>query len=344
MQKHSLTLDEPFQLEAGATLPGLEVVYHTSPRPYRPGDRVIWICHALTASSDAEDWWPGLVGPGKCFDTERDFVVCVNILGSPYGTTGPASLRPAVEDLVANHPWLLAFPAVTIRDFVNAAVLVRKALGIDHIDLLTGASTGGFQVLEWCVMEPDVIRNAAIIATDARTTPYLSAFDAAQRMALEADPTFAEAKDLSGGAKGLQCARAIAMISYRSAEGYNRTQAEADTDTLFATRCDSYQRHQGRKLSDRFDAYSYACLVQACESNNLGRGRGGVEKALGTIRAHCAVVCIDSDCLFPPAAMKPLAEAIPDAAYHEISSPFGHDGFLLENEQLSKIFNELCKS
>ena len=339
MQRHSLTLDQPFRLEAGGTLPSLEVVYHTSPRSYRPGDRVVWICHALTASSDAEDWWPGLVGPGKCFDTDRDFVVCVNIPGSPYGTTSPASIRPET-----GRPWLLDFPDITIRDFVNASVLVRKALGIAHIDLLTGASTGGFQVLEWCVMEPDVIRRATIIATEARVSPYLSAFDAAQRMALEADPTFLAAEDLRGGAAGLRCARAIAMISYRSPEGYNRTQPETDPDTLFASRCESYQRHQGQKLADRFDAYSYACLVRACESNNLGRGRGGVEKALSAIQARCALVCIDSDTLFPPTVMKPLAAAIPGATYHEISSPFGHDGFLLENEQLSQIFHELCKS
>lgn len=339
MQRHTLILDEPFPLEAGGQLPRLELVYHTSPRAYRPGERVVWICHALTASSDAEDWWPGLVGPGKEFDTERDFVVCVNILGSPYGSTGPASVNPAT-----GRPWLLGFPEVTIRDFVRASIRVRKHLGIASIDLLAGASTGGFQVLEWCVMEPDVIRRAAVIATDARVTPYLSAYDTAQRMALEADPSFSASASLQGGEAGLRCARAIAMISYRSYDGYNRTQPEPDADTLFAERCASYQRYQGKKLSDRFDAYSYASLIRACESNNLGRGRGGVKKALGTIQARCAVVCIDSDSLFPPQAMQLLAEGIPDAAYYEISSPFGHDGFLLENEQLSTIFTSLCKS
>ncbi|MBR1538074.1 MAG: homoserine O-acetyltransferase [Bacteroidales bacterium] len=339
MQRHTLVIEEAFELEAGGRLPRLELAYHASPRAYRPGDRVVWICHALTASSDAEDWWSGLVGPGKHFDTERDFVVCVNILGSPYGSSGPARINPRT-----GTPWLLDFPAVTIRDFVRASILVRKHLGISSIDLLVGSSTGGFQVLEWCVMEPDLIVRAAIIATDARVTPYLSAYDTAQRMALEADASFARAEDLRGGRAGLQCARAIAMISYRSYEGYNRTQAEPDPDTVFASRSASYQRHQGKKLSDRFDAYSYAALIRACESNNLGRGRGGVRAALASIRARCAVVCIDSDSLFPPVAMRPLAEAIPGAFYHEISSPFGHDGFLLENEQLATIFTELCKS
>ena len=339
MQRHSLILDQPFSLEAGGVLPRLELVYHTSPRAYRPGDRVIWICHALTASSDAEDWWPGLVGPGKEFDTERDFVVCVNILGSPYGSTGPSSIDPET-----GRPWLLRFPDLTIRDFVRSSILVRKHLGIEKIDLLAGASTGGFQVLEWCVMEPDVIRRAAIIATDARVTPYLTAFDTAQQMALEADPSFREAADRQGGTNGLRCARAIAMISYRSYDGYNSTQSELDPDQLFAERCASYQRYQGKKLSDRFDAYSYASLVRACESNNLGRGRGGVEAALSSIRARCAVICIESDSLFPPRTMRKLADDIPQATYHEIASAFGHDGFLLENEQLSTIFSALCKS
>ena len=339
MQRHSLILDQPFSLEAGGVLPRLELVYHTSPRAYRPGDRVVWICHALTASSDAEDWWPGLVGPGKEFDTERDFVVCVNILGSPYGSSGPASMDPET-----GRPWLLRFPELTIRDFVRSSILVRQHLGIEKIDLLAGASTGGFQVLEWCVMEPDVIQRAAIIATDARVTPYLSAYDTAQRMALEADPSFRTAADLQGGTDGLRCARAIAMISYRSYDGYNQTQSESNPDQLFAERCASYQRYQGKKLSDRFDAYSYASLVRACESNNLGRGRGGVEAALSSIRARCAVICITSDSLFPPRTMRKLAADIPVAAYHEIDSAFGHDGFLLENKQLSTIFSALCKS
>mgnify|MGYP003306386899 CR=1 FL=1 len=161
------------------------------------------------------------------------------------------------------------------------------------------------------------------------------------RAFLEADPTFRECASLKGGEAGLRCARSIALISYRSYEGYNATQWEKDEDCLFADRAASYQRYQGKKLSDRFDAYSYYYLSDSVNSNNAGRGRGGVEAALGTIRAACTVIGIDSDRLFPVEEQKLIASAIPGAEYHEITSRFGHDGFLLENDQLTEIIKPL---
>ena len=218
---------------------------------------------------------------------------------------------------------------------------MRKALGIEKIDLMVGGSLGGFQSVEWAIMEPEVIRKAIFIACSPRVTPWLTAWEESQRMALEADPTFRECASLKGGQAGLRCARSIALISYRSYEGYNATQGEADDDCLFADRAGSYQRYQGRKLSDRFDAYSYYYLSDSVNSNNVGRGRGGVEKALGTITAKCTVVGIDSDRLFPVEEQKFLADHIPGAEYHEITSKFGHDGFLLENNQLTAIIKPL---
>ena len=222
---------------------------------------------------------------------------------------------------------------------------MRKHLGIRKVDLLIGSSIGGFQALEWAILEPDVIRQAAFMATAARVPAYLTAYEESQRMALEADPTFLQAASPAGGKAGLECARAIALISYRSYDGYARTQTDADPDTLFAERARSYQRYQGRKLSARFDAYSYWTLSWSLDSHNVGRGRGGVTAALGTIRARSTVVAIGTDSLFPPADMKKIAAAIPDARYAEIASAFGHDGFLLENEQLTQILTPLlpCK-
>ena len=208
MQPHKLLIDSPFVFEAGGVLTRLEVVYHTSPRPYRPGDKVVWICHALTANSDAEDWWPQMVGPGKLFDTDRYFVVCVNMLGSPYGSSSPASINPET-----GQPYYLDFPKVTVRDIIRATIAVRKYLGIAQVDLLVGSSIGGFQALEWAVMEPEVIRQAAFMATAARVSPYLTAYEESQRMALEADPTFRACASLKGGEAGLRCARSIALIS-----------------------------------------------------------------------------------------------------------------------------------
>lgn len=335
MLRHEYFHKGTFDFETGGSIQGLRLVYHTSPIAYKgPGDprKVIWICHALTANSDAEDWWPELVGPGRLFDTERYFVACVNMLGSAYGSSGPAQEKPD-----GSGRYYFDFPEITVRDIVKACALVRRHLGVGRIDLLVGGSIGGFQALEWAVMEPDVIRKAVFIACGARVTPWLTAHDESQRMALEADGTFRAAASLEGGAAGLRAARSMALISYRSYEGYNRTQPEESDDTVFADRAGSYQRYQGKKLSDRFDAYSYYYLTRAVDSHNLGRGRGGLRKALSSIRAESVVIGIDSDCLFPVEEQHFMADNIPGAEYREISSAFGHDGFLLEYSQISDI-------
>ncbi|MBR1678128.1 MAG: homoserine O-acetyltransferase [Bacteroidales bacterium] len=320
-------------LEAGGILSGARIVYHVSSAEYDGKQNVVWICHALTANSDPEDWWPEMVGLGKAIDTRRNFVVCVNMLGSAYGSEGPATFRAELS-----RPWLLDFPKVTVRDMISASIVVRKRLGIKHVDMLIGSSIGGFQAMEWAVTEPEVFGHCFFIATAPRISPYLSACVEAQRMALEADPTFREASGLSGGEAGLKCARAQALISYRSFEGYGLTQYEEDADTLFAGRAASYERYQGEKLVRRgFDAYSYYTLCNALDSHNVGRFRGGVAAALGRIRARTTVVSIDSDCIFPPSESSAWASIIPGAEYYEISSRFGHDGFLLETAKLTAI-------
>ena len=328
MKKQEIIVDLP--LEAGGVLKGAHLVFHTSEERH---GRVIWICHALTANSNPEDWWPEMVGPGRTIDPERDFVVCVNMLGSSYGSESPARTNPAT-----GKPWLLDFPRVTIRDSVSAFIAVRKHLGIEKIDLLIGASNGGFNAVEWAVTEPERIGRALFLCTAPRISPFMGATIEAQRMALEADPTFREAKDLSGGAAGLKCARAQALISYRCFKGYGRTQAEEDPDTLFAGRVASYERYQGEKLLRRgFDAYCYYTQCNAMDSHNVGRGRGGVQQALGRIQARCTVVAVDTDQIFPPAESREWSRWIPGAEYIEISSDFGHDGFLLEIAKLSAI-------
>ena len=168
MTAHEYIHEGIFEFEAGGSLTGLKVAYHTSEKPWQKGDsrKVIWLCHALTANSDAQDWWPELTGPGKLFDTDKYFVVCANMLGSPYGSSGPASENPST-----GRPYLLDFPKITVRDIVRANSLVRKSLGIERIDLIVGGSIGGFQALEWSVMEPDVIGKAVFIALSAKTTP-----------------------------------------------------------------------------------------------------------------------------------------------------------------------------
>ena len=328
MNRHEITTDLP--LENGGILRGARLVYHDSEAL---GGRTIWICHALTANSNPEDWWPEMVGPGKTIDTLKDRVVCVNMLGSAYGSEGPARTNPET-----GRPWLLDFPMVTIRDSVNAFIAVRKHLGINKIDLLIGASNGGFNAIEWAIMEPELFGRCLFLCTAPRISPFLGATSETQRMALEADPSFREARDIHGGAAGLKCARAQALISYRCFQGYQLTQCEQDPDTLFAGRAASYQRYQGEKLVRRsFDAYSYFTLCNAMDSHNVGRGRGGVKNALQRIQAHCAVVAVDTDLIFPPLEGRQWAAWIPDCRYIEITSLYGHDGFLLETAKLSAI-------
>lgn len=332
MIRHELGIDG-FRFEAGGELGRVKAVYHTSPS--RRG-RVIWICHALTANSDPEDWWPEMVGKGRLFDPERDFIVCVNILASPYGSSCPASLNPET-----GLPYGFDFPAVTVRDTVQVFEAVRRALGIGQIDLLVGSSIGGFHAIEWAVSEPDLFARAAFIATTPRVSPYLSAGIETQRMALEADPSF-RADPVSGGAAGLRCARAQAVLSYRCFEGYGLTQAEVDDDTLFASRAASYERYQGEKLLKRgFDACSYYYLCNTVDSHNTGRGRGGVAAALGRIRARVTVASIDTDCIFPASETLLWARMIPGAEYRCLTSRFGHDGFLLETAQLTDLLKPL---
>lgn len=333
MRLHKLTTDN-FTFESGDSIPSLQVVYHTSPREYKSGDRVVWLCHALTANSDPEDWWPEMVGKGCCIDPDKDFVVCVNILGSPYGTTGPKS----IHDSSMGISTYLDFPKFTIRDSARLFTMVRKHLNIAYVDFLVGSSIGGFHALEWAIMEGDTIRNAAFIATAPRVSPWISAWMEAQRMALEADYTFQECESLEGGRQGLKAARALSLISYRSFDGYNLTQSESDEDFLFASRAASYERYQGEKLVKRgFDAYSYYYILYSVDSQNVGRCRGGLSKALAQIRAKSIVISITSDGIFPPCESREWAKHIPNAQYFEIESRYGHDGFLLETEQISKI-------
>lgn len=337
MIRRSLIVNEPFAFEAGGTLAGMEIAYYTSDREYRPGDKVVWICHALTGNANPEDWWPQMVGEGCLIDPARYYVVCVSMIGSPYGECGPASINPAT-----GKPYLLDFPKTTIRDMVKATILVRRHLGISKVDLLIGPSIGGFQAVEWSVMEPDIFTESVFLATDTRVPPILTAYEETQRMALLADPTFLAAEGLDGGRKGLECARAMALISYRTSEGYNLTQPETDDDVLFADRAASYQRYQGQKLIKRdFDAYSYWYLSYSLDSMNVGRGRGGVAAALAGIKARCMVINIPTDAIFTPSRGRANAAAIPGAEYREIISDFGHDGFLIENDQLTAIFREL---
>ena len=324
--------DKEFELESGVKLPSLTIAYDTYGVRNEDSSNVIWVCHALTANSDVADWWPHTVEEGCFLDPDKYFTVCANFLGSHYGTTGPLSENPEMGE-----PWYGDFPRITVRDMVRAHQLLAEYLGIKRVKLLIGSSIGGFQCLEWSVMQPDFAERAAFIATTPRTKPWASAFNESQRMAIQSDPTFGE-RNAEAGLDGLAIARSIALLSYRGGMAYDKTQEDADPDEAsFERRVHSYQRYQGEKLRRRFNAYSYVRLSQAVDSHNLGRGRGKVEDVLKQIKAKSLVVAITSDILFPPSDHQILIDNIPDVEYHLIDSDFGHDGFLVEHKQLNDI-------
>lgn len=323
---HTLNYNQAFKTETGAVLPGIEIVYHTWGKLNSEADNVIWVCHALTANSDVESWWPGMVGPGLLFDPDKYFIVCANVLGSCYGTTGPASVNPET-----GRQWLKDFPLITIRDLVNVHEILRKHLNIKFIHSVIGASIGGFQSLEYSIMYPDVVKRLVFMASSSKQSPWAIAFSESQRMAMEADSSFCD-NEPEGGKKGLKAARSIALLSYRNPAAYNSTQIETDDEKFSSFRASSYQAYQGDKLVKRFNPYSYYSLVCLSDTHNTGRGRGGPAKALTGVKARTLCIGITSDILFPVTEQKFVAANIPGARYVEIDSFYGHDGFLIESE------------
>lgn len=338
MSIQNFTYTEDFELESGAVLHGIEVGFNTFGTLNKNRDNVVWVCHALTANSDVFDWWKGLFGENDYFNFDEHFVVCANVLGSAYGTVSPLHVNPTT-----GQPYYLAFPDFTIRDIVKAHGLLADHLGINQVEILLGGSLGGQQAIEWSIIEPDRIKNLILIATNARHSPWGIAFNESQRLAITTDRTFyGGAPD--GGSKGLKAARSIALLSYRGYKTYAITQQEDEDDVIDNYKASTYQNYQGQKLVNRFNAYSYWYLTKAMDSHNVGRGRNGVDKALSLIKARTLVIGITSDVLFPIEEQQYLFRHIPKSAFAEFDSFYGHDGFLIETEILTKIITSFFKT
>jgi homoserine O-acetyltransferase len=331
-EKRIFQTDKPFQLESGSILPGYSLAYTTLGRLNPAGNNVVWIFHALTANSDPSEWWPGLVGSGKLFDPQNYFIICVNMPGSCYGSTGPLS-----EDPATGQPWYHKFPFFTPRDMVRAFEPLRRELGIEKIHIGIGGSMGGQQLLEWAVEDTELFEHIIPIATNAVHSAWGRAFNASQRMCIENDPTW-QNRDPEAGMKGMEIARSIALISYRHYRTYEATQQ--DDDRLENFKSESYQRYQGLKLSKRFNAFSYYALSKGMDSHNLGRGRGSITEALNSIKAATLSIAVESDVLYPPSEQEFIAQHVPNASYESIDSMYGHDGFLLEYEKIEKIITD----
>jgi homoserine O-acetyltransferase/O-succinyltransferase len=355
-----INFDGPFQLESGATLPHLEIAYETYGTLNPDGTNAILVCHALTGSAHAgsgesgvgdEGWWEGIIGKGKGLDTDRYFVICSNILGSCYGTTGPASTDPAT-----GRAFRLSFPQVHVRDMVRAQKTLLKTLGVNQLATVIGGSLGGMQALEWAVLYPDFVRTVIPIGTPAKHSAWCIGISEAQRLAIMKDPHWQSGNYEEQPKEGLALARMIAMISYRSRQSFEvkfgrdripernpRKSLAIFAESPLTFQIESYLRYQGQKLVERFDANTYLILTRAMDLHDLSAGRGLMPDVLGSITAKALCVGISSDVLYPPIEQQELSDAIPRGQYVEIESVHGHDAFLIEFDAMNEIIRSFLR-
>ncbi|MGP0222556.1 homoserine O-acetyltransferase MetX [Paenarthrobacter sp. NCHU4564] len=343
------------ELEAGGFLPDVVLAYETWGRLNADASNAVLIQHALTGSThvakgatDEDGWWEQLVGPGATIDTDRFFVVSINIVGGCYGSTGPSSTAPD------GRPWGSRFPLVTLRDSTEAEARLADTLGIRQWHAVLGGSMGGARALEWAVTFPDRVKRCAVISVGAYSTAEQIAFAQSQTLAIRQDPHFNNGDYYDGPAPeaGLALARRIAHITYRSAleldVRFGREAQHQETPLAAAVlgergryQVESYLDHQGTKLVRRFDANSYIAITEALMSHDVSRGRGSLQEALGRATAEFFVAAVDTDRLYFPEQSRQLAAHLPgQVPVHVIEAPIGHDGFLTEIGQLSTQLRE----
>lgn len=327
-----------FCLESGACLPGFHLGYTTIGTLNADKSNVVWVFHALTANSNPAEWWDGLVGENKLFNPAEYFIICVNMPGSCYGSIHPLDINPATGE-----PYYHDFPFFTTRDMVRAYQHLKNYLGIEKVYVGLGGSMGGQQLLEWAIEEPSLFQHIIPIATNASLSPWAIAFNASQRFCIEADITW-QNKHAKAGIEGMKVARSFALLSYRNYNTYLLHQAEDTLEKLSNFKSESYQRYQGQKLANRFNAFSYYIISKSMDAHNVGRARGSVEKALAAITAKTLVIAVESDLLFPVTEQQYLAEHIRGASLVTIVSTFGHDGFLLEYVQIQHAIEQFLFS
>lgn len=359
--RHFESLGE--QWVRGGRLPSVRVAYETWGTLNAARDNAVLVLHALTGDSHVTGaagpghrtagWWGDVVGPGRAIDTDRWFVIAPNMLGGCQGTTGPSSVSPSGAE------WGSRFPFVTVRDQVEVQAQLADRLGIETFAAVVGGSMGGMHALEFAVSHPARVRRLAVLASTAQTTADQIAANSLQRAAIQMDPAFAggdyyEADVGEGPHRGLSLARRMALMTYRASDELNSRFArswQSDVSPLgddgrFSV--ESYLDFHGNKFTRRFDASSYVTLTYAMDSHDVGAGRGGVSAALGLVTARTLVVGISSDRLFPVEDQHRIAAGVPDALDGDsaavIESEFGHDGFLIEHEQVGAHLRRLLES
>ena len=356
-QTFTFAQEEPFVLESGATLQPVTLAYETYGRLNTDRSNAILILHALSGSAHAAGrhapddprpgWWDDCIGPSKAFDTDRFFVICSNVLGSCYGSSGPASI-----DLATGAPYGLRFPVVTIGDMVRAQTRLLDHLGIDRLLCAAGGSMGGMQVLEWAAHSPHRLRAAIPLATTARHSPMLIAFSEVGRQAIYADPNWNNGEYYDNGRKpdaGLAVARRVGHITSLSDASMQqkfgrRLQAREQFGYEFQTEfaVESYLKYNGNNFTRRFDANSYLYITKAMDYFDLSQPTGLLAAAFAEATAvKFLVVSFTSDWLYPSYHSKELVRALhavgADVTYLDIESTWGHDAFLLEVDTMTRL-------
>lgn len=333
VQQHKLK--KPFVTESGYTITEPVVAYQTWGKLNEARNNVLLVCHALTGNTAVDEWFGGLFGPGKTLDPGQQFIICLNSLGSCYGTSGPASRNPET-----GQPYRIDFPSITIRDMVRLQQKLLDELQISSIELVIGGSMGGMQALEWCIMD-DRPQSAVFVGMGKAHSPWAIGISHTQRQAIYNDPNW------NGGyytadnppQEGLALARMIAMISYRSDADYENKFSRLSQEDREQFQVESYLSYQGQKLVERFDAVSYVRLSQAMDSHDVARNRQSYQQVLGQVDIPTLVIGIDTDLLYPVQEQQELAELLANARYREIHSAHGHDAFLMEFEQMNDIIS-----
>jgi homoserine O-acetyltransferase len=348
-------LSRPFALEGGGVLPEVELAYETWGDLNADASNAVLVCHAVTGDSHVSGpageghptsgWWDQLVGPGRGIDTERWFVVCVNVLGGCQGSTGPASAHPA-----DGRPWGSRFPVVSIRDMVRTQAAVADHLGIARWHSVVGGSMGGMQVLEWAVMYPDRVASAVPVASCAAASAQQIGWWSSGRRVIRLDPRwrggdYYDAAPGAGPHEGLSMARMISQITFRSDDVFNDRFGREVVESLDGFdmwqrfQVERYLEYHGDKLVRRFDANSYLLLTKAMDLYDLARGRGGLAPALARVACPVLALGVSSDLLYPSYQSREIVDHVlaagGDAAYVEIDSPHGHDAFLIECPQVA---------